>query len=84
MSDDDDEKEHVVWIGRVPPGLCAREKNVRELFQECGTLLSVKVPSFALLLLSLAADDHFVERVAHTSMHIRVALLHCFLDPPQL
>lgn len=46
MSEEDDEKEeHVVWVGRVPPGLCAREKNVRELFQECGTLRSVKVSS---------------------------------------
>lgn len=45
----EDEKEHVVWVGRVPPGLCAREKNVRELFEECGALRSVKVPCFLLL-----------------------------------
>lgn len=34
---------HVVWVGKVPPSLCASEDIVRELFSTYGELLSIKI-----------------------------------------
>ncbi|KAF4317058.1 hypothetical protein BBO99_00004911 [Phytophthora kernoviae] len=36
-------KGHVMWVGHVPPSLCASELIVRDLFSEYGMLLSVTI-----------------------------------------